>query len=102
MSDTWFGVRCLFRLPDLSVYEERVTVWNCDSSDAAIAAAEEEAREYAETVGGGYVGLAQSYALFSAPEHGSEVFSLMRTSDRAADDYVERFFVTGDEHQGTV
>jgi hypothetical protein len=33
---------------------------------------------------------------------GSEVFSLMRASDLLPDDYLTRFFDTGDERQGSI
>lgn len=34
--------------------------------------------------------------------HGVEVFSLMRDSDLASEDYISRFFDTGAEHQRPV
>jgi hypothetical protein len=102
----WYSVRCLFQSPqeDGFSYEERVTLWRADSFDQAIALAEAEASEYAadvsdETVRTGYLALAQSYWLAEDPGHGAEVFSLIRDSDLAADDYVDHFFATGGEHQ---
>ncbi len=47
-----------------------------------------------------YTGFAQAYGpLDDDPGDGVEVFSLMRTSDRDAADYLTRFFDTGDERQ---
>jgi hypothetical protein len=47
------------------------------------------------------LGLAQAFHLFVGADldDGAEVFSLMRTSDLPADEYVDRFFDTGDERQ---
>jgi hypothetical protein len=36
------------------------------------------------------------------PAHGAEVFSLMRDSELAPDDYIDRFFDTGQERQASV
>jgi len=101
----WFSVRCLFRTPDtdpdtdLSLYEERVTLWQAGSPEESIALAEAEAHAY--TAGGSaeYVGLAQSFSLFDSPASGGEVFSLIRDSELAPDDYIDRFFDTGRERQ---
>jgi len=57
--------------------------------------AEQEAREYAEELGASYVGLAQSFHLCVGArplEDGDEVFSLIRESELAPNDYTSRFF----------
>jgi hypothetical protein len=85
--------------PGTSAYEERITLWRASSLDEAIAMAEEEAMEHAAMVGDTYVGLAQAYHLFDSPGHGAEVFSLIRQSPLGPQDYVDRFFDSGEERQ---
>ncbi|MFV2177702.1 hypothetical protein ACFHW2_14985 [Actinomadura sp. LOL_016] len=99
----WYGVRCVFRWPgeDGGLYEENVTVWRAGSFDEAIAKAEAEAREYADATDGRYLDFAQAYFIGDeAIGEGCEVFSLMRTSDLASEEYVTRHFDTGRERQG--
>ncbi len=104
----WYAVRCLFQSPQAEgySYEERVTLWNADSFAQAVALADTEALQYATDVSDKtsrteYAGLAQSYWLTDKPGHGSEVFSLIRDSELPADDYVARFFTSGQEPQQT-
>lgn len=108
--EPWYAVRCVFRttahkpwgptdLTRTSAYEERVTIWTASSADEAIARAEAEAREYAETLGDEYLGLAQSYHLSDSPGDGAEVFSLIRDSDLEPDDYLDHYFDSGSERQ---
>ena len=108
----WYAVRCIFDSRFLAgtrvlptgthTYEERITLWNAGSFDEAVALAEEEAREYAGDLDKAYAGLAQGYQLFEPPGHGAEVFSLMRDSQLEPEAYVDAFFDTGSEHQGSV
>jgi hypothetical protein len=58
-----------------------------------------EAADHAAALGEGSESLAlfQSYRLPAAPSDGAEVFSLMRRGSTEADDYLSRFFETGDE-----
>lgn len=100
----WYSVRCVFAFGGTSGgrtnFEERITLWRAESFDAAIAMAERDAVDYAENVGGTYLGLAQSYHLAeTSPTSGVEVFSLIRESDLDPDDYMSRFFDTGTERQ---
>ncbi|MGH8891769.1 MAG: hypothetical protein ACRDWY_00435 [Actinomycetes bacterium] len=64
----------------------------------AIARAEDEANEYAETPGDEYLGFAQAYHLSGSPRDGAEVFSLIRNSVLGADN----FFDSGDERERKV
>ena len=112
--DRWYAVRSVFRttssaafpLPDAaegeSAYEERITLWHVGSFDAALERAEAEALQYAAFTGAEYLTeFGQAYRLSDVPPRdGTEVFSLIRYSELAADDYVERFFDTGRERQG--
>jgi hypothetical protein len=101
----WVAVRCIFRLSgsetsgDLSSYEERVTLWRADDHDAAILSAEIEAREYANTLDGEYLELAQAYAMADQPGDGTEIFSLIRDSTLNHTEYLTAFFDTGYERQ---
>lgn len=102
--EPWYAVRCLFGFPAAEKvnYEERVTIWRAGNFEEAVAMAEREAQDYAETLDAQYLGLAQSFHLFVEDrplEPGDEVFSLIRESILGADEYVSRFFATGGEHQ---
>ena len=97
----WYAVRCVFRDPAISSYEERITLWRAEGHDEAIAKAEEEARDYAGMLDMSYLGLAQSYELADVPgEEGAEVFSLFRDSELPPKQYLDAFFDTGRERQG--
>lgn len=105
----WYATRCLVRWPDLDdpilwAYEERITLWWASSFDEAIERGEADAQRYAADVEAEALELVQAFALDGtlAPSDGAEVFSLIRTSDLDSDDYVDRFFDTGDERQGEV
>jgi hypothetical protein len=98
----WYGVRCVFWWDRGGCYEERITLWRAGSFADAIALAEAEAVAYAQDLEDyprTYVGLAQAYKLADVPGHGAEVFSLLRDSDLAAQEYLSAFFSTGREHQ---
>lgn len=100
----WYSVRCVFKHGD-AMFEERITVWRANDADHAIQLAEEEAAHYDEEITDSphpttYVGLAQCFELYDEPGiPGAEVFSLIRDSDLTADDYLHRYFDTGDEHE---
>jgi hypothetical protein len=107
----WYAVRCVFRLgrapddgcpPGSNDYEERITLWLAPSLKVAIRRAEKEARRYASAVDeapGRYLGLAQAYWMFDAPQDGAEVFSLIRRSSLKPNRYLDTFFDTGTELQ---
>jgi hypothetical protein len=96
----WFGVRCVFRWSQPLTYEERITLWEADSLDDAIALAEVDAQAYAERLNSEYLDMAQAYWIgANRPEVGSELFSLMRDSDLDPDAYLDSFYDTGQERQ---
>jgi hypothetical protein len=96
----WFAVRCVVHHQGHQTYEERITLWHATSFDEAIALADDEARGYARDLDTAeYVGLAQAYLLDDQPDHGAEVFSLMRNSTLPPADYLTAFFDTGSERQ---
>jgi len=92
----WFSVRCVFEIGE-GMYEERITIWQAMTADHAIELAEVDAEEYAEGIGL-YLGLAQSFEMYTEPTQGAEIFSLIRTSGLDQDEYLARFFSTGSEH----
>ncbi len=100
-----FSVRHLFlwRGPSDATrhtYEERITLWSADGFDTAIALAEEEARQYAEDNHFEVLDFCQAYELVDElAAHGIEVYSLLRDSSRAPEEYIHTFFDTGDERQ---
>lgn len=110
--EKWFGVRCLFGHEDGGLYEERITIWPAPSLEAAIELAEREAEEHAAPLRWDYLGLAQAYGPLTdanvddaelPPESaGTEVFSMMRDSDLGPDEYINRFYATGQERLGDV
>jgi uncharacterized small protein (DUF1192 family) len=89
------------------LYEERITIWNADSLDEAIALAEKEIERYMNEESSKKekmvsLGFYQGFSGFKEVQldlQGEEVFSLLRQSDLAPDDYLDNFFDTGDEHQ---
>jgi len=94
----WFTVRCIFRFSP-STYEERITLWQASDIDAALQLAEREAITYVDEGGAEeYLGTAQAYRIGDKPEDSAEVFSLLRHSSLSANEYIENFFSTGDEH----
>ena len=98
----WFAVRCVFRWTQPPTYEERITLWQAESLDDAIARAEAEALAYAKRRNSEYLEMAQAYWIGSVPPaDGSEVFSLMRDSELDPDDYLDTFYDTGRERQRT-
>lgn len=105
-AEPWYAVRTVVRFPTEqgheSAYEERITLWRAASFEEAVERAEAEAEDYADGLDGETVGLSQAYHLAAGDSvgDGDEVFSLIRMSALHADDYVDRFFDTGEESQG--
>lgn len=98
---SWYAVRCVFEI-DKGLYEERITMWSCNSFERAIELAEVEAQEYVASAGiDGYVGLAQAFLIGrDQPTSGSEIFSLLRESPLSPQEYVSKYFDTGGERHG--
>ncbi len=94
---SWFGVRGIIHDPDREAYEERITIWHCPDAETALQLAEAEAVEY-----GTFAGLLQVFHMFDRPEHGAEVFSLIRDSTLPVPEYLDRFFDTGAEREQSI
>jgi hypothetical protein len=101
----WYAVRSVFAstsgLDDSTRhYEERITIWQVANFDEAMERAEAEAEEYVEGTDKDYlVDFGQAFHLFDAPVNGAEVFSLIRDSELAPEQYLSTFFNTGEERQ---
>lgn len=94
----WFGVRCVIHHADLRVYEERLTLWEAATFDDAIALATAEVADYcADLTDTVPLDFAQAYQMYDEPRQGAEVYSLMRSSELSATDYLNSFFQTGAE-----
>ena len=98
----WFSVRCVFAWSNWEgkPFEERITLWRARSLDHAIELAEQEAQEYAGENNLEDLHFSQAFAIAQGSEIGSgtEVFSLLRDSALAPDEYLDTFFSTGGEH----
>jgi len=96
----WYAVRCVFRLsPPVDRYVERIALWQAESFVDAIAAAEPDAEQRAEREGLEYLGFADAFRTHQMhhdhPDHGDEVFSLLRDSKLAPEPYLDTFFTAG-------
>ncbi|MFT4176190.1 MAG: hypothetical protein QM627_06000 [Luteolibacter sp.] len=94
----WFSVRCLFSHPtraedgDGQLYEERITLWRCDSWDEAYRLARLEAETYAKEADAILIGTTDAFHLFDAEcGHGTEVWSTMRGSHLDSKTYTNTF-----------
>lgn len=106
LTEPWYGVRCVFQHgpsvgnPELTSYEERVVLLKADSLEQALVKAEREARQYAADVNATYTGLAQAFHIAEDEiTELSEVFSLVRDSRLAPEEYLNRHFDTGAERE---
>lgn len=94
----WFGARTLFlhkAFPG-QTYEERINVIQAYSEDDALLKAEEIAKQYADE-STEFLNYTIVFEMFDDLGDKAEVFSLMRESDLAPEDYIDRYFDTGSE-----
>jgi hypothetical protein len=100
----WYGVRSVYEHPAKGghLYEERVVVFDAADEAAAFELAESEAADYCSYLEGAKpLGLCQLYVMDGESiGSGSEVFSLMRTTQLKPSSYLKSFFKTGDELEG--
>jgi hypothetical protein len=105
MSDEpWYGAKCIFLHTRIDscpgqVYEERLILVRAESPDDAISRAEVLAKEYANDLEGcSYTGFIDVFHIYDENMgDGTEVYSIMRTSDLGKDEYLNRFYDTGTE-----
>ena len=102
--EPWYGAKCVFLHTQIdscpgAVYEERVILVKANAVDEAIERAESLAKEYANDLEGcSYTGFVDVFHIYDENiGDGSEVYSLMRTSDVAQNDYLNQFYDTGRE-----
>ena len=108
-NDPWYSAKCIFYhqgLKDESgnpIYEERIVLLRADSFEQAIELAEEDAEQYAADLEDCiYSGFVDVYHLYDGEVgHGSEVYSLMRSSSLGIEDYLSTFYDTGAERSGS-
>ncbi len=96
----WFSARTVYEhdRPGDGLFEERIVVLRAGSFDEALERAAVEGAAYATAVGCVYTGYVSVFEMVEETlGDGAEVFSLMRDSDLAAEDYIDRFYTTGDE-----
>jgi hypothetical protein len=107
-ADDWYAARAVFihdgvrpRRRRKRVYEERIVLIRAATEADAIRQAEVEAAEYAKAHDGvSYAGFLETFRLFgSRLGSGSEVFSLMRSSNLTPSRYVSRYLDDGAEHR---
>jgi hypothetical protein len=104
--EPWYGARCIFqhqnlqaKVPGGFVYEERLILVFAASEEEAIEKAEAEAAEYAGS-DSTYLGYVDVFHVYETQiGEGTEVFSLMRSSNLMPEEYLNRFFDSGAEHQ---
>jgi hypothetical protein len=96
----WFTARTVYEHDETGdgLFEERIVLIRAAGFEDALERAEAEARAYAEAVSCVYTGYVSVFELVDEElDDGAEVFSLMRDSDLSAEEYIDRFFTTGDE-----
>ncbi len=106
--EPWYAVRCVFRWkspkterPGCLVYEERIVLVRAHSFEEAHERGEAEAREYAAGGDMELLDFSEVFHLFDRKiTDRIEVFSLLRESPLPPDEYVKRFFATGEEQRG--
>jgi hypothetical protein len=100
----WYGARSIYEVVGSGseangtrLFEERVVLVEASSFDSAIAEAEQEALAYAHRDSGFvYLGYINVYKLVDERiKNKTEVYSLMRESVLAPQEYIDRFFDTG-------
>ena len=96
----WFSARTVYEHDKSGdgLFEERIVLVRAAGFEEALERAEAEAAVYAEQVGCVYTGYVSAYEIVEEQlTDGAEVFSLMRDSSLSADEYIDRFYTTGDE-----
>ena len=98
----WYGAKCLFLHRDAPalgpgrVYEQRIVLVRASSQEDAIQVAEANAREYAHDNDAVYLGFVDTFHIFSENlGEGTEVYSLMQTSQLEPAEFVSKYFDDG-------
>ena len=102
--EPWYAVKCIFRHDGLAekgiVYEERIVLFKANSFDEAKDLAEAEAEAYIGSEGKiTCTDYMQVFHLFDDQiESGTEIYSIMRTSDKSEKDFIDHYYDDGTEH----
>lgn len=106
MKKKLFSAKCVFKFDRIknndgeTAYEERIVILKARTDDEAIELAEEDAKKYAESERGKYLGYINVYKLFESDIEFNgikEVYSLMRHDEDNEEDYLDFFYDTGSE-----
>lgn len=99
----WVAVRSVLGTPlqpdGTRAYEERITLWRERTLDEAMRRAREEANAYAALWDppADVLSLQHAVTVYEEPGDGTEIFALVRDSDLAPEEYLNRFFDSGSE-----
>jgi hypothetical protein len=85
--------------PPSHLFEERMVILQADSRESAIATAEKEANDYADQFDNvNFAGYIDIFELaITEITVGAEFYSLIRRSNLDIDEYIDRFYDTGNE-----
>lgn len=105
VKNPWYGVKCLFSHTQIinkeekMFYEERVLLIRANNFEEAIEKAEQEAVLYAYLLDEvEYLEYSNAFNIFEAEiNDGSEIYSIIRESNLDRDEYLDKFYDTGDE-----
>ena len=95
----WFSVRYVVRHTKNDMYEEKTVLVKANSHEEALEKAETEAREYCQDLKDAeYLGYAETFHLFDeVVEDGTEIYSVMRSSNLSPEEYMKTYINTGNE-----
>jgi hypothetical protein len=110
--ERWFGAKTIYhwgpsyrgrKHPLDACYEERVTLIRARDFDHAIARGKALAETYALELGDGarYLGFIDVYDIGDEIGDGAEVYSLLRSSLLAPDDFVDHYHDDGTQNSGS-
>ena len=107
----WYSVKCVFEHDGLAegsertVYEERVVILRAAGFDDAIEQGEAEAQQYVEKLGDSvrYAGFIDAYRTGEKKlANGMEVYSLMRGTTLAREEFLTHYYDDGTERSQRV
>lgn len=106
--EPWYAAKCIFRHDDLAekdtVYEERIVLFKANSFEEAKDLAEAEAKDYIANCEGKTTctDFMNIFHLFDNEiKSGTEIYSVMRTSDKSESDFLDHYYDDGTEHTQT-
>lgn len=95
----WYAVQALLKWEGRGVFEERITIWHAASAESAERQARRESHRYGVT--NRHPTLVAIMAVDeigpARPNHGDLIFTFVRPSTAAPDEYLDTFFDAGPE-----